>query len=316
MDPATWLGHAQMARFSLVFESAWSLIKESVLSFIDDNALSKGASIAFYLVLSIAPVLMIIIAIAGIAFGDAAAQGAITADLSGMIGVQTAELLQTVIYNASGRFSGVIASMLGLLTLLVTASGVFGEMQSALNAIWKLPPQRVSVTSFIKARAASLGLVTTLGFLLLLSLMISAGLAAVGGFVVLPRPYGHALLLAMNFVISFTFTSVLFAAIFKILPDTPLDWRDVTVGAVVTAFLFEIGKWLIGFYIGSSAFVSSYGAATGLIVLLLWIYYSAQIFLLGAEFTKAYARQNRGVPEGSASALRGPGGTAIPRAPS
>lgn len=282
-----------MARLVHFLRTIWRLVKESVISFIDDNALSKGASIAFYLVLSIAPVLMIVIAIAGIAFGDAAAQGAITADLSGLIGVQSAELLQSVVYNASGKFSGVIASVLGLLTLLVTASGVFGEMQSALNAIWNLPPRRMSVINFFKARAASLGLVVALGFLLLVSLVISAGLAAVGGLVALPHPFGHVLLVVFNFVISFSLTSVLFAAIYKILPDAPLDWHDVTVGALATALLFEIGKWLIGIYIGSSAFVSSYGAATGLIVLLLWIYYSAQIFLLGAEFTKAYARLNR-----------------------
>ena len=304
-----------MTRFGHLFRATWLLVKQSVISFIDDNALSKGASIAFYLVLSIAPVLMIVIAIAGIAFGDAAAQGAITADLSGLIGVQSAELLQSVVYNASGRFSGVIASIAGLLTLLVTASGVFGEMQSALNAIWQLPPQRMSVMNFIKARAASLGLVSALWFLLLISLVISAGLAAVGSLVELPHPFGHVLLLVFNFVISFALTSVLFAAIYKILPDAPLDWRDVTVGSLATAALFEIGKWLIGIYISSSAFVSSYGAATGLIVLLLWIYYSAQIFLLGAEFTKAYARANRGVAGEGASTPRIAGDDPAPNHP-
>jgi len=285
----------------------WTLAKQSVLSFIDDNALSKGASIAFYMVTSIAPVLMIVIAIAGIAFGDAAAQGAITSDLSGLIGNQSAELLQTVVESASGRFSGVIASTIGLVTLIVTASGVFGEMQSALNEIWRVPPQRLTVGRYFKARAASLGLVAALGILVLASLVLSTMLTAFSNYLDFYHPLEHILLLVLNIVVSFIFTSTLFAAIYKILPDTPLEWRDVLVGGVATAVLFEIGKYLIGLYIGSSTFISSYGAAAGLIVLLLWIYYSAQIFLLGAEFTKAYAVRTgskQGTPE--AAALKPP----------
>ena len=275
-----------------------SLAKESVISFIADDALSRGASIAFYTVISIAPVLVIVIAIAGLAFGREAAQGAISTQFSGLMGTQSAELLQTAIHSASGKSSGVIATSLGLLALLVTASGIFGEMQSALNAIWKVRPPGGTITHFMtitrlmKARAASLGLVAALGFLLLVSLVISAVLAAAGTTINAWLPFGQLILSVLNFVISFMLTSVLFAAIYKILPDTPLAWRDVVVGAVVTAFLFEIGKSLIGLYIGSSAIVSSYGAAGGLIILLLWIYYSAQIFLLGAEFTKAYARRD------------------------
>jgi membrane protein len=269
-----------------------------MISFIADDALSRGASIAFYTVTSIAPVLVIVIAIAGLAFGHDAAQGAIAAQFSGLMGSQSAELLQTAIHSASGKSSGIIATSLGLLALLVTASGVFGEMQSALNAIWKAQPQGDTVTHFMtitrlmKARAASLGLVAALGFLLLVSLVISATLTALGTYVNAYIPFGQLILSALNFVISFLLTSVLFAAIYKILPDTRLEWRDVVMGAVATAFLFEIGKSLIGLYIGSSAVVSSYGAAGGLIVLLLWTYYSAQIFLLGAEFTKTFASRH------------------------
>ena len=278
-----------------IVREAWALVKESVLSFIADDALSKGASIAFYMVTSIAPVLVIVIAIAGLAFGHDAAQGAISAQLSGLMGDRSAELLQTAINSASGKSSGIIATALGLLMLLISASGVFGEMQSSLNAIWKSPPRDGTVTHLmaimrhVKARAASLGLVAALGFLLLISLVISALLTALGTCIDAHFPFGHVSLSVLNLVISFLLTSVLFAAIYKILPDTRLEWRDVGVGAVATAFLFEVGKSLIALYIGSSAVVSSYGAAGGLIVLLLWIYYSAQIFLLGAEFTKTYA---------------------------
>ena len=208
------------------------------------------------------------------------------------MGEQSAELLQTTIKSASGKSSGIFASALGIVTLIVTASGVFGEMQSTLNAIWKAEPKGGTLSRLIRARASSLGLVAALGFLLLVSLVISAALSAMSEYVNAYLPFGHFILQAVNFLISFALISVLFAAIYKVLPDKDLEWRDVVVGAVVTAFLFNIGKFLIGLYIGSSEVASSYGAAGALIVALLWIYYSAQIFLLGAEFTKVYAHHH------------------------
>ena len=271
-----------------MFGKAWELGKESVTSFINDGALSRGAAIAFYTVTSIGPVLLIVVAIAGLAFGQDAARGAIVSQLSGLMGQQSAELLQNVIRSASGKPSGIFSSALGVITLLVTASGVFGEMQSTLNAIWKADPKGGTVSRLLRTRAASLGLVAALGFLLLVSLVISAGLSALSEYVNAYLPFG-----AVNFLISFALISVLFAAIYKVLPDKDLEWRDVLVGAVVTAFLFNIGKFLIGLYIGSSAVASSYGAAGSLIVALLWIYYSTQIFLLGAEFTKVYVPPSR-----------------------
>jgi membrane protein len=274
------------------FSSAWKLLKDSVLAFIEDEALSKGAAISFYTATSIAPILLIVIAIAGLAFGREAAQGAIIGQLSGLMGQQTAEVLQTAVASASGKSSGIWATMLGFLALIVTASGAFGEMQSALNKIWKAKPQGTTVSRLIRARAASLGLVGALGFLLMVSLVVSAGLAAFGNYLNAALPIGKVILSIVNFVISFALISVLFAAIYKVLPDTPLKWRDVIVGAVITAALFTIGKSLIGWYIGSSAVASSYGAAGALIVLLLWVYYSAQIFLLGAEFTKVFANRH------------------------
>lgn len=267
----------------------WRLVKNTVFAFIEDEALSRGAAIAFYTVTSIAPILLIVVAIAGLAFGREAAQGALTAQIGGLMGRQTADVLQSAVANASGKSSGILATMIGVVTVLATASGVFGEMQSALNAIWKAKPQGGTVSRLVRARAASLGLVAALGFLLLVSLAVSAALTAFGNYLNAILPFGKIIIEALNVLVSLALISILFAAIYKVLPDRPIEWRDVIVGAVGTAVLFTIGKSLVGWYIGSSAVASSYGAAGALIVLLLWVYYSAQVFLLGAEFTKVYA---------------------------
>jgi membrane protein len=268
----------------------WRLAKDTVSAFVEDDALSRGAAIAFYTVTSIAPILLIVVAIAGLAFGRDAAQGALTAQIGGLMGQQTAEVLQAAVASASGKASGIVATIIGLVTALVTASGVFGEMQSALNAIWKAKPRGGTVSRLVRARAESLGLVAALGFLLLVSLVVSAALTAFGNYLNAILPFGKLIAEALNVLVSVVLISILFAAIYKVLPDRPVDWRDVIIGAVVTAVLFTAGKSLIGWYIGSSAVASSYGAAGALIVLLLWVYYSAQIFLFGAEFTKVYAK--------------------------
>jgi membrane protein len=273
-------------------KTIWALLKDTVLAFIEDDALSRGAAIAFYTVTSIAPILLIVIAIAGLAFGREAAQGALTAQIGGLMGQQTAEVLQSAVANASGKSSGILATILGIAAVVATASGVFGEMQSALNGIWKAKPEGGTVSRLVRARAASLGLVAALGFLLLVSLVISAGLAAFGNYLNSILPFSKVIVEVLNVLVSLILISILFAAIYKVLPDRPIAWRDVITGAIVTAVLFTMGKSLIGWYIGSSAVASSYGAAGALIVLLLWVYYSAQIFLLGAEFTKVYANRN------------------------
>lgn len=269
--------------------SLWTILKKSILAFISDDALSRGAAISFYTATSMAPVLLIVIAVAGLAVGRDAAQIGVTAQLSSLMGQQTADVLQSAIASASNKTSGISATIIGVVTLIVTASGVFGEMQSALNVIWQAKPRGATVSRLIRARIASLGLVAALGFLLLASLAVSAGLTAFGDCLNSLLPFGRVILVALNVFVSLALLSVLFAAIYKILPDRHLEWRDVVVGAIITAVLFTIGKSLIGLYIGSSAITSSYGAAGGLIVLLLWIYYSAQTFLFGAEITKAYA---------------------------
>jgi membrane protein len=267
---------------------AW-LLKQSVYAFIEDGALSYGAAIAYYTIFALAPVLLIVIAVAGLAFGRDAAQGAIVAQLSGLMGRQSAEALQAMLKSVHSSGSGTLATIIGIATLLITASGVFGEMQSSLNAIWKARPRKSAISRLIRARIVSLGLVMALGFLLMVSLAVSAALTALGSYLNDFLPGIHLLLQIANFIISFALISLLFAAIYKFLPDTPIAWRDVAIGAVATSLLFTVGKTLIGLYIGSSQVASSFGAAGALIVILLWIYYSAQIFLFGAEFTKCYA---------------------------
>ncbi len=270
----------------------WQLLKGTVLAFINDEVLSRGAAIAFYSVTSVAPLLLVVIAVAGLFFGQDAAQGALTGQLASLMGQQTAEVLQSAVANAATKSSGILATIIGLVTVLVTASGVFVEMQSALNAMWKASPQGTTLSRLIRARAASIGLVAALGFLLMVSLLVSAGLTAFGNYLNSILPFGKMILTALNTVVSVALISVQFAAIYKVLPDRHLEWGDVMIGAVVTAVLFTAGKSLIGWYIGSSAVSSTYGAAGSLMVLLLWVYYSAQIFLLGAEFTKVYANRH------------------------
>jgi membrane protein len=275
-----------------MFSAVWKFLKETVLAFIEDEALTRGAAIAFYTVTSIAPVLLIVIAIAGLAFGQDAARNAITGQLSGLMGQQAADVLQSAIASAGTKSSGIWATLIGIFTLILTASGVFGEMQTALNTIWKTKPKGTTVSRLIRARAASLGLVATLGFLLMVSLVVSTGLTAFGDYLDSILPFGKTILTVLNAVVSVVLISLLFAAIYKVLPDRKIEWLDVVVGAIATALLFTIGKSLISWYLGSSAVASSFGAAGGLIVLLLWVYYSAQIFLLGAEFTKVFANRH------------------------
>jgi len=200
------------------------LLRDSVQAFIADDALSRGASISFYTITSIGPVLFIVVAIAGLAFGEDAARGAIASQLSELMGRASADLVQTALQSASGKSSGILASVVGATTLLITASGVFGEMQSALNAIWKAQPQGTTVSRLVWARAASLGLVAALGFLLLVSLVISAILSGLSSYISAVLPFGALILQILNFAISFALISVLFAAIYKVLPDATLSW--------------------------------------------------------------------------------------------
>ncbi len=289
----------------------WALARDTAEGFIADEALTRGAAIAYYTVFSLAPLLLIATAIAGLAFGEEAVQGAIAEQMRGLVGDQAADAVQAMIRGAATSGSGGLATAIGIGTLLVTASGVFGELQSALNAIWKTAEQEISVSRLLRAKAASIGLVAATGFLLLVSLLVSAGLAALGAWLGGALPEALMLVRALNFIVSFALITALFAAIYKILPERSLAWSDVAIGAAATAFLFTIGKTLIGLYIGRTAFASTFGAAGALLVLLLWVFYSAQIFLLGAEFTRAWASR-----EGSRRAAPvGPRGPQVPELP-
>ncbi len=285
----------------------WVLLRQSVEGYIEDEAMSRGAAIAYYTVFSIAPLLVIATAIAGIFFGEDAVRGAIAEQLRGLLGRTGAETVEAMVRGAGDITKGTIATVIGVITLLLTASGDFGELQAALNAIWRATPREggTAVTRLMRAKLASLGLVAATGFLLLVSLIVSAVLSALMTWFRDQLPEMLLVLGAANFVISFLMVAVLFAAIYKILPDREIGWRDVIVGALVTAFLFTLGKTLIGWYVGSSHVATSYGAAGALMVVLLWVYYSAQVFLLGAEFTRAWAGL-QGSPAGQAALAEAP----------
>jgi len=267
----------------------WLLLRLTGEGFIADDAWSRGASIAYFTLFSVAPTLLVVTAVAGLAFGQEAAQGAIVSQLSGLMGRDTAEALQGMIRSASESMHGTLATVLGLIAILLATTGVFGEVQSSLNAVWKAGQHRSTLSRLVQARIASLGLVIAFGFVLMVSLAVSAALTALMTFLHGIFPVLEVGLAVVDFVLSIVLISALFAALYKVLPDTPIAWHDVIVGAVCATLLFAGGKYLIALYIGQSNIASSFGAAGALIVLLLWIFYSAQIFLLGAEFTRAWA---------------------------
>lgn len=277
------------ARSAGMFHKAWHLLTSTAEGYMARDSLSRGAAIAYYTVFSLAPVLVIVIAIAGLFFGEEAARGAIVGEIGGMMGKDGAAAIQSMIHGASSHHSGYLATGIGIVTLIVTASGVFTEMQTALNAVWQARPQVGAVSQLVRVRLMSLGLVMALGFLLLVSLVVSTALSALDAWFAGVLPGWHILMRGISLLVSLVLVAVLFGAIYKALPDRRIAWGDVAVGAVVTTILFEIGKYLIGLYLGHSATASVFGGASTLAVVLLWIYYSSQIFLFGAEFTRAYA---------------------------
>jgi membrane protein len=272
-----------------MFYKAWQVLKFAVNGYIEDDCLSRGAAIAFYTIFALAPVLLIVIAVAGAVFGRDAARGALLHEISGLMGRQGGAAVQMMVASAAQQNRSGWAGVVGIVTLLVTATGVFTEIQAALNAIWRVQPTIGTVSRLVRARLVSLGLVMALGFLLLVSLVVSTALSAVGGWLNGLIPAGYQVMHAISFIASLLLITALFALVYKILPDASLAWRDVGVGALATAVLFNAGKFLIGLYLGSSTVATSFGAAGALALVLLWIYYSSQIFLFGAEFTRGWA---------------------------
>ena len=272
----------------------WYMIKAAVMSWVDDFAPSMGAALSYYTVFSLAPMLLIVIAVAGMIFGADAARGEIVTQLRGLMGDQGAKAVEELLKSASNPGQGILATIVGFVTLLIGATAVFAELQSSLDRIWRTPapPNEKGIWGMIRTRILSFGLILGLGFLMIVSLVLSAALAALGkwwgGFL----GNWELVLQALNFAVSFGVVTVLFAAIYKLMPHAKISWHDVWIGAAVTALLFSIGKFLIGLYIGKSGVASSFGAAGSFAVLLVWVYYSAQIFLLGAEFTWVYSHRN------------------------
>ena len=261
------------------------------MSWIDDYAPSMGAALAYYTLFSIAPLLLIVISIAGLVFGEDAARGQIFVELRGLMGEEGAAAVQGLLQNVNKPAHGIIGTAVGLVVLIVGAMSVFGELQNSLDRIWRAPARSdgSSLWALVHSRLLSFGMILGIGFLLMVSLVASAAVSALGTFWA-PFFGGWAVLAqAANFALSFALVTTMFAMIYKIMPRVSIRWHDVWTGAAVTALLFTVGKFLIGFYIGTSSFASAFGAAGSLAVLLLWMYYSAQIFLLGAEFTWVYA---------------------------
>ena len=278
-------------------KTAGRLVRETVAEANQDNVPLFAAALAYYTVFSLAPVLVIAIAIVGVAFGEEAARGEIGRQMQGLLGAQGAEFVQSMIQNANQPGSGgLLATIVSTGILLFGASGVFGQLQTALNTIWEVKPKPGrAVKSFLQSRFLSFAMVLVIGFLLLVSLVLSAVLAGISTYFKAVFPEFVILGQLLNFALSFAVVTLLFASIYKFLPDVHIPWKNLWVGAGVTALLFNIGKFAIGLYLGNSTVGSTYGAAGSLVVVLIWVFYSAQILLYGAEFTQVYSKY-RGRP--------------------
>ncbi len=288
---------------SPVVENGWSLtsikqlVFETYQEWTDDQAPRLGAALAYYTVLSIAPLLIIVIAIAGFAFGREAAQGQIFYQIREMVGADGARTIEEMIEGASNMKSGLFASLIGLLTLLFGATSVVAELRYSMNIIWDVPADPdAGIKDVLKERSYALAVVLGCGFLLLVSLVVSASLAAMGKFMDSWLPLPEFLLFALNLLVALLVLTGIFAVLFKVLPDVQIHWRDVFLGAAVTAVLFSVGKLLLGLYLGKASFGSTYGTAGSVIIILVWVYYSSQIFFFGAEFTQVYARRHGSDP--------------------
>lgn len=276
-------------------KTMWMLMKETFESWSEDKASRLAAALAYYTVFSLPPLLILVIAIAGSFLGEEAARGQVVSQLQGLIGTEGAKAIEAVITGAanSGTASGVSASIISIFILLFGATAVVIQLQDALNTIWEVTPKPGNFfKTFIFQRLLSFGMILGIIFMLLVSLTMSAALGALNNYIGGLVPGLEFIWSTVDFMISLVVISVLFALMFKYLPDVKIAWNDVIIGAVLTAFLFNVGKYLIGLYLAKSAFNSTYGAAGSLVVLLAWIYYSAQILFLGAEFTQVYARRH------------------------
>jgi membrane protein len=272
--------------------SAWHLIKATIEKWIVHKDAQQGAALAYYSVFSVGPLMVIAIGIAGLVFGQEAARGEVQDQLSGMVGQSAAAAIDSMLASADKPQQGLLATANGTTVLLFSALGVVVQLKDTFNTVWEVDEKKISgFWQFIRTYLISLAAVTGVGFLLLISLLFTTGLSAAGQYVGAELP--QTLLQVAGSFISFVAVTAMFAMMFNLLPDTAVEWRDVWIGAAITAALFELGKLLIGIYVGKLALGSTYGAAASLVILLIWVYYSSQIVLLGAEFTHCYASRYR-----------------------
>lgn len=290
-----------------------TLISEAFSGWREDNAPRLGAALAYYTLFSLAPLLTIAVAVAGWVFGEEAARGRIVTELRALMGTDGAQAVEDLLARSRKPEAGIVATLLGLGTLLLGATGVFAELKGALNQVWSVEDKGGGLRGMLKDRLAAFGLVLVVGFLLLVSLAVSAFLSAAGEAVALGGAEGPLQLL--NAAVSFAGITALFAVIFKFLPDTKVAWRDVWAGAAMTSALFTIGKTAIGLYLGHGTFGSTFGAAASVVVLVVWVYYAAQIFLFGAELTEAYARHHGSLSRDASPREPGRGAGIVARTP-
>ena len=280
-----------MVRERLV--NAWALIKQTFSEAMDDNVPRLAAALAYYTVFSLAPLLIIVIAVAGVFFGQEAVEGQIVGQIQGLVGSAGAEAIEAMVANAARPGTGVVATTIGAGALVYGATRVFSELQESLDTIWEVAPKPgQSLWQMIKYRFFSFTMVLATGFLLLVSLVLSAAVAGLSGFLEERIPGFSLFSRLLTHAVALAVTTGIFAAIFKVVPDAEIRWRDVWMGAFVTAVFFSLGRFALGEYLGRGAFASSYGAAGSFVVVLFWVYYSAQIVFFGAEFTQVYARRS------------------------
>lgn len=283
-------------------KAIWGILRATVDGFVEDRAMTMGASMAYYTLFSLAPVLVIVIAVAGLVFGADAAQGAIVAELSEFLGVDGAKAVEEMIASARSTEQGIIATIIGVVAFLIASTTALGDLQESLNVIWRAPPaQGSTILALLRSKLFTLFTLLGLGFLLLVSLVIGAALTAFSGLLDRTVPALNAVMGPINFGVSFLITALLFALIYQVLPRVRIPWRDVIAGAVLAALLFMLGRWAIAYYIGQTNLASSYGAAGATVVIMVWVYYSTQILFLGAEFGRAWHEhrmmQQEPVPE-------------------
>ena len=278
----------------LAWRSWWELVKKAGSAWVDDYAPSMGAALSYYTVFSLAPLLLIVVAIAGLVFGDEAVRGELFGQLNGLMGEDAAKAIEGLLVSVSEPKKGILATVVGIGLLLLGATTVFGELQDALDRIWRAPARDKAsgLWGLVRARLLSFGMILGIAFLLMVSLVLGAVIAALGK--VFDGFFGgwETLAQIVNLAIGFGLTTAVFALIYKMMPRVKVDWRDVWVGAIVTSLLFTLGKFLIGLYIGKSGVASGFGAAGSLVVIFVWVYWSSQVFLFGAEFTWVYANSH------------------------